>query len=146
MEESLNIYWKIGNRQGVHSELNNLGTIALATGDFAAAERYFVEALISARNLKDKRHISHSFDGFAYLAAQNGELGRAVRLSGAAEILRCSIGYEIEPSDRRLRDEYIARLKAALGESDFTTLFVLGQNLNLEDAVALCFSEESTGK
>jgi hypothetical protein len=87
--------------------------------------------------LRDKITISYSLEGFAGLAARRGNAEFAVRLSGAAANLRESIGYKIDPTDRRFRDAYTAELHSALSETDFANLYEQGRKMKLEEAIKL---------
>ena len=89
----------------------------------------------------DKIAISYALDGFGALAVRRGELDLAARLAGAAEHLRESIKYNIEPAERRFRDAYLASLGAVLSEEAFSTAFGQGRKLKLDEAVALALGE-----
>ena len=66
---------------------------------------------------------------------------QAVRRAGLAKHLCESIGYEMEPAERRFRDAYTADLKTKMDETDFTNFYEQGRKLKLEEAVALCLEE-----
>ena len=136
-EEALAISRKLGRKQFVSTILTNLGAVTHSEGDFAAARSHFAEALEMAQELGNRIAISYSLDGFAALAAESGESELAAKLAGAAEQLRETVGFEIEPADRRFRESYLSRLRAALTESVFAAAYQQGRKLKTEEAIAL---------
>ena len=137
-EASLVITRQLDDKWFLTSNLNNLGFVACDLGDYKAAGAYFAEALAIVREFGNKIIISYTIDGFCALAVERGDAERAARLAGAAENLRTSMGSEIEPAERRFRDEYIAKIKANMDEAAFTQAYGTGGKLKLEDTVALC--------
>lgn len=140
-EESLAIVRQLGNKHGVSVNLICLGAVAYGEGDDKAARSHYTEALAAAQELGQKILISYSLDGFAALAVKRGDAEPAARLAGAAEHLRKSIGFEIDTSDRRFRDAYLAELRAALDEADFADAYEQGHKLKLEEAIVLALAE-----
>ena len=128
------------------ANLPNLGAIAFGEGDFAAARSKFAEGMAMAQKMGNKINISFPLDGFAALAARQGELELAAQLAGAAEHLRESIGYEIEPADLRFRAVYLTELKTKMDEAAFAELYEQGRKLKLEEAVALCLEENENAR
>ena len=109
----------------------------LSEGDVEGAEKYYAEALSLAQEMGHKSGISFSLDGFAAIAVKSKDVGRAARLAGAAESLRQSIGYKIEPTDRLFRDAYLSEARASFDEQVFAGFYELGMKLKSEEAVAL---------
>ncbi|HEX8734378.1 MAG TPA: tetratricopeptide repeat protein [Pyrinomonadaceae bacterium] len=145
LEEALEICRQLGNKEGVCGCLNNLGAVTYGEGDYEAAQAHYAEALKTSRDLGDKITISYSLNGFAALAFKRGDIERAIKLTGAAEHLRESLGFEIEPAERRFCERYLAELKAESDETYFDNLREQGRKLKLEDSTDLCFNE-SRGK
>lgn len=136
-QEAVALSKQLGNKQAGCAGLNNLGFAAFGEGDFPAARSSFAEALAVARELKHKIQISYSLDGFAALAVEGGEAETAARISGAAELLRETIGCEIEPAERLFRDEYLARVRAVLPDQTFIAADNKGRALSTDEAIAL---------
>ena len=137
-EEALAVSRQLGNKQFVSAILTNLGAVTFAEGDLTAACANFTEALESARELENRVAISYSLDGFAALAAERGNAEIAAKLAGAAEQLRESIGFEIEPADSRFRDAYLSKLRVP-DEAAFTKSIAQGRKLKMEEVLALAF-------
>jgi tetratricopeptide (TPR) repeat protein len=146
LEEALEICRQLGNQYAIGNVLNNLAAAEYGEGDYTAAYSHFAESLTMAQELGDKIvgdkiAISYALDGFAALAVQRGESDLAATLAGAAEHLRESIKYNIEPAERRFRDAYLAFLRAGLSEDAFSTACEHGRKLKLDEAVALALGE-----
>ncbi len=141
LEVSLAICRQLANKQLISENLVGLGFVDYGEGDYEAARSRFAEGLTIARELGDRALICCCLDGFAALAAVRGELRQAVRRAGLAKHLCESIGYEMEPAERRFRDAYTADLKTKMDETDFTNFYEQGRKLKLEEAVALCLEE-----
>lgn len=112
----------------------NLGALAFMEGNFAAAENHFQ----TARNHtpEDNLHaVSLCIDGFAALAAQKGEIERALELTTEAQKIRDEIGYKLELPDRIFREEYLASLKDKTDAATFASLIKEGRALTTSEAI-----------
>ena len=98
----------------------------------------------ATRVIGDKIAISYALDGFAGLAVTRGEAALAAQLAGAAEQLRDSFNYHIEPAERRFREAYLESTRPLLSETDFAEAYGEGCKLKLDEAVALALSGGST--
>jgi tetratricopeptide (TPR) repeat protein len=136
-EEALALARQAGNKYMLTTNLHNLGSIAFHERDFMNSHRYHVECLTLAQELGDKRMITLSLNGFAALAAKSGAWEKSARLSGAAEAVRESLGYEPTPGSRNFRDQLLKEARAALGEQAFSQAIAEGRTLRVEEAVAL---------
>jgi predicted ATPase/DNA-binding winged helix-turn-helix (wHTH) protein len=137
IEESLKISGKLGNKQVICINLLNLGMAAFQRQRLDDAADHFTQSLAIARELGNKTVISCLFDGFAAIAASGGETETAIKLAGAAENLRETIGYGQEPAERIFRQTYIDNIRAAIGEKSFLKLYGEGRLLTLDAALAL---------
>ena len=93
-------------------------------------------ALKTGNELGNKITISCSLDGFGAIAADRGGFDLAARLSGAAENLRESIGYNIEPAERVFRNDYLVKVRDAMAADAFEAEYERGCGLSLEDVLA----------
>src|SRR6185369_17415796 len=89
----------------------------------------------------DKIAISYALDGFAAIAVTRQKVEVAAQLAGAADRLRASINYKIEPAERRFREEYLSTAQSILSEADFATAYAKGRQLDLDQALALALQE-----
>ena len=144
-EESLEIFRRLGFKLNLSLDLFNLGTVGYYDGKPEEASRHFFESLEIARKMGNKLVISCCLDGLAAVTALRRKPEKSAYLSGAAESLRESIGYEIEPTERFFHEDYLAKTRSALDEKTFIAAYQKGQTLDLSEAVALAedlFSEE----
>ncbi len=147
-EESLKLFRELDNKSAASDALNNLGAAAFGEGDLQAAATHFSESLHIANELGNKITISYSLDGFGAISAERGDLERASRLSGAAENMRESIGYTIEPAERRFRDAYLTEVHAAMVLDTFALEYEKGRKMDLgnaiKEALEVNFTHEKT--
>jgi non-specific serine/threonine protein kinase len=136
-EEALVLYKRVGNTSSVIANLCNLGAVAYYEDNYKGARSYYAEALSMAQVLGHKAHTVLILDGFAALAMKYSNPQLAARLSGAADHLRESIGYQLEAADLLFHDSYVADLRADLGEVAFAAASELGRAMKLDQAIVL---------
>lgn len=137
-EEALACFKALDNKSAAADSLNNLAAAEFGLCDFQAAARHFGEAVRIAYALGNKMTISYSLDGFAALAIEAGDAQKAVRLSAAADALRDSIGYKIEPAELRFREAYLDRVGEALEPDEINAESARGRELTPEQAIDEC--------
>jgi tetratricopeptide (TPR) repeat protein len=137
-EKALTLSKRIGNWETVCANLINLGAVAYHEQDFAAAHAYYGQALAVSQEDGHRLWLFVILHGFAALAMKRGNLNRACLLSGAAEGLRESIGYELDHTpDRSLHDHYVSELRAALGEPGFSKTVADGRDMKVKQVIPL---------
>lgn len=137
IEESLEVARKHGHKQLLMTNLVNLGLVDFADSEFDRAHAHFSEALDIAQALGSKTIASCSLDGLGALAAEARQYERGAFLAGAADEMRRSVGYEIEPAERIFCELYTEKLREALGHERYTKAFERGATLTLHDAALL---------
>ena len=135
-EEALDLCRKLGNKEGVCGSLNNLGATEFGLGNDGAPRKHYAEALRVALEIGDKVTVSYSLDGFAAILLREGDAEEAARLAGAADFLRESLGFDMEPAEKRFREKYIEQLKVNLPKEIYVEAFTKGRGLKLDDALA----------
>ena len=134
-EESLALFQEVGNEGGIAHALHNLGHVARSEGHYDTARLHYEEALAMFRKLGNKAGIAYSLEGFAGLAGAQGQSERAVRLRGAAEALRETIGVPLPAVDRAKYDHYVETARAALGEEASAAVWAEGCKMTMEEAI-----------
>lgn len=114
LEECLALSKKLGNKHLLAIAYFNLGIVDYLEDENTAAASNFTESLQISREMSNKMMIAHSFDGFAALAVKNGNAAQSAKFAGAAEALRETIGYKIEPAEEIFREKYLAKVRGAL--------------------------------
>jgi predicted ATPase len=144
-EEALTICRLLGNQFAISNILINLAAAEYLQADYLSASAHFAEGLTMAQEsatsvVGDKIAISYALDGFAALAVRHSDAALAAQLAGAAEQLRDSFNYRIEPAERRFREAYLEAARAMLSETGFEDAYAQGRKLKLDQAVALALS------
>lgn len=136
-EESLLLSKKLGGKRLLSIVHFNLGTIDYFSNKAEAAGFNFAESLRIAQEMGNKLLISCAFDGFAALAEKSGNALQSAKLAGAADFLRESIGYKIEPAEEIFREKYLATTRAALDPQEFNNAYEAGRKLDFTQSIAL---------
>jgi len=117
--------------------LSNLGYVNDKLGKYDDALKYHKECLSIVTNMKDKRMIAAALDGFAGIAGKLGQHYRACVLVGATTKLRNILGFIKDPVDALLLANTINSAHEVLGEKAFAEALAQGENMELEDVIAL---------
>jgi hypothetical protein len=135
-DEALGLYRERGDRQGVATELRNLGGVARTRGDDARAAALFEESLALCQEMGNRLGIATTLEGIAGVAAGQRRSERVARLLGAAAALRATLGASPSPSDQAEQAATSAEVRAALGDDIFDAAWEAGRGLALEAAIA----------
>jgi predicted ATPase/DNA-binding CsgD family transcriptional regulator len=137
LEESL----AIGKQTGVETDAVHLalGLARLLTlqGDAASAHHLYQESLTLLLECNVyKEDVAASLEGLAALKAEQGESRQAVRLWGAAEALRETIGAPMHPVHRTDYEQAMAQARTELGELTFAATWAEGRSMTPEHVPA----------
>lgn len=135
-EQSLAIFREIGNEGGAAIALHNLGNVVSAQGEYAAARALYEQSLAIAQTLGDKRGIAHLLESFANLAVMQAQPDRAVRLEGAAAVLRMAVSAPLSPVEQTKVQHTLDLAQQSLSLPEFAAEWAEGQALTLADAMA----------
>jgi adenylate cyclase len=134
LEVAVNLQREIGDRWEIANALHSLGSVTRAQGDYAATRTVYEESLAISRELGDKRLIAYLLEDMGGLAALEGEAERALRLAGAAEVLREAIGAPLSPSERDRLHPMLRPAHEALGE-EAASVLATGRVMSMEQAI-----------
>ena len=98
-ERALAAFEKLGDRIGLARTMIDLAVVAFDQRQDREAHATLAQALTSFRDMAHRRGISHVLDAFARFAAKRGQAERALRLAGAAEAIRHTIGAVVQSSE-----------------------------------------------
>jgi predicted ATPase/DNA-binding SARP family transcriptional activator len=115
--------------------ISDFGDHARQRGDYAAARRYFTDALRRFRRNNDRSQLASRLADLALCASGCGEPETAALLHGAAAAQWATIG-EVLYSDADHEADRRSLLEV-LGESGYAIAFGSGQRMPLEEAIAL---------
>jgi predicted ATPase/DNA-binding CsgD family transcriptional regulator len=142
-DQSLAVRPEVADLRGIALAQLGLGRAALSEGDVVQARWLLEEALATFRQLGDQQSIASVLDVFACLTARHGGTTRALRLVGAADSLRTALGARPEPAWQSDLDAHQASARDELGHAACAAARAAGQVLALDDAIQLCFEEQT---
>jgi tetratricopeptide (TPR) repeat protein len=136
LEECLVMYRELRDRQGIAILLTNLGNVAYDQGEYGAARALHEEFLAIYRGLGGRHGAAYSLEGLAAVLLAQAEAYKAVRLWGAADALRESIGAPLPPDERERCERQMALARSALGEDARSAAWSEGRAMSLDQAIA----------
>jgi DNA-binding CsgD family transcriptional regulator/tetratricopeptide (TPR) repeat protein len=131
-----------GNRKGQATALNNLGLVALCRGAYARAAKLSSESLRLSEESLDHQLVTWSLDALAAVWGQQGHVGRAARLWGAAEVLREASDFSQPPDDKRVLEPFLEAARSRLDEAAFQAAWKEGRAMTEEQAIGYALSED----
>jgi predicted ATPase len=135
--ESLTLRQSLGIPGSTPSLYQNVGFVAVATGDATAATESFRRALNGFRRGGDSRGIAECVIGLAGVAVLVGTPASAARLIGWADASLRSIGAEVWPSTRKELAWIVAAAIDALGTDSWEQECAQGATLSFEEMLAV---------
>jgi hypothetical protein len=132
---------EIGWKRDEAYSLLLLADLASRDGDCRAARELCIQSLTLQRELGDRRRIAACLERLAEVARSDGAVVRAVRLLGAADTLRETIGAPVQPIDRAGYDRCCIALRSTLGDEAFSATWAEGYAMPLDQAIAYALSE-----
>ena len=133
--EALTLSREIGYKEGIAWSLNYWGNVARRQKQFELGKTMLQESLELHDELEDRWRVASVLESLAGIAFEQQEAERAVRLLGAADALRMSVGTPLPPVEMEDRDPYLKLARAALGEEKFTLLWLEGQTMPAEQII-----------
>jgi non-specific serine/threonine protein kinase len=123
-----------------------LGHLACDQGDYVAARARFAEMMEDATLERNPWTAPFVLMAYAHLAAVEGQAARAVRLSGAADTLRQTVGTSLGPAYQAYLRRDLERARLTLGEEEGMATWEQGRAMTLEEAVAYALDEPATSQ
>ncbi len=156
VEESLRLFREMGYQLGIAESLSLLAQVAATEGHAREAWTLFEENLALARKVSQKGLLASNLEGMARLVVMQGagkaevpllRTGRsqevsdegiawAVRLWGAAEVLREAARIPLSPIERVDYERAVAAARTWLGEQAFAAARAEGRAMTPEQAFA----------
>jgi tetratricopeptide (TPR) repeat protein len=135
-QESLSLRRELGSKWGIADSLRNLGQVAETEGDYARATDLLQEGLALFRELGAKKDAVECLENLAAAGMAQGQPRRAARLYGAAEALREVFEFQRPSLFRADYERSMAALRTQLAEPSFTSTWMEGRAMALEQAIA----------
>jgi hypothetical protein len=118
-----------------------LGHVATASGDYATARSRYVESMRLRLTIDRKIGVAFTLSGIAGLAAAQGDLRRAARLSGTAARLCELSGVPAHRTQKGYIRGKLPVIRKELGGEDYDAVWADGQAMTLEEAVAYALED-----
>lgn len=139
--KSLILMQQAGDERNAAFMLHNLGQVAQRQGDYARARELHVEALKMHLKSRPARAVAFGLDMLAGVAGACGKHLKAARLLGAAEALRQAAGNPVEVTEMQFYTGIISQARLGLDEQSFTSAWIDGYAMTMEQAVAYALQE-----
>jgi tetratricopeptide (TPR) repeat protein len=124
------------NINALVNTLNRLGSIQCETGDYARAEKSYVESLqLMWQYVGRAYETAACLEGLARVAAAQDHPERAAWLLGASAALRDEMGTPLTPFARADHDQASEAALEALGEATFETTWTSGNETPFETTI-----------
>ncbi|HEY7122373.1 MAG TPA: tetratricopeptide repeat protein [Ktedonobacterales bacterium] len=140
-EEILAHARKIGLTWGIANSLVSLGHIAREQGDHQRALVLYREGLALHQTMGNNVWIAWCLEGMAATLCDLRQFERAARLCGIADALRASTRALRPPAEQEHYEQLLARVREALGEEAFASVWAAGDALSLKEAVIAAQAE-----
>ena len=121
-----------------------LGNIALGEGKWEEARTLLINDLRRFNSAGRTRRMLYTLEGFARMAAHQGQLERATQLFAFAAATREARNYPLVPVDQALIDRALLLVKTQLDDTTFEALWAEGGAMTLVQAVAVALEEGNT--
>jgi non-specific serine/threonine protein kinase len=141
-EESLALLQAVGDRRMIGVTLQAMGRAARAMGDRARARALIAEALALHTQVGDSGHVPQMLYHLAAIAAEGGQLERAVRVAASASKMSEEMGTRVWPVIQRERDAWLEPARGTLGYARFALAWESGQAMTREQAARAALAED----
>lgn len=135
LKQSLEQFRDRGVSNGIAWSLTFLGRAAVDSGDLALAETFYTESILLQQRHNNMGGLNASLDGWASIAAVQGQFERAVALWAAAATLRESLNAPLAKSERTLVEHEINSVRERMSEEVFAAAWASGKRLDADRAV-----------
>jgi ATP/maltotriose-dependent transcriptional regulator MalT len=140
LEASMALARVVGDRLGEIASLSDLSKVAHRRGEFARAETLARYALVNSGG-SSHVYFAVGLEVLAQTAIVAGQVERAARLLGAAEVARETAAYPRSDRERAEIEQTIALARATLGEGVWAEAYTAGRALAVEDVVSEALGE-----
>lgn len=134
-----------GDRVRQTTNLINLGATALMQGDAERAAGYYREGLEIGSKMADMNGTLYCLEGMAGARFAGQKPETAALIFGATEAIRTANNLFLEPADRLVYEQAVARVRDALTDAKFADIFAEGAGMTLGETVALAITQSATG-
>jgi tetratricopeptide (TPR) repeat protein len=141
INEALTLAREISMKSLLPGLLITLGDLALAEGDWPAADDLYRQGLSGSKLRATPGSIARALRHCAALRCASGDYRGAVRILGAASSVHDTAGV-VQVAGPTREVDLLAAARRSLGDAEFAVAWAQGLSLTLEDAIADVLSEQ----
>jgi hypothetical protein len=126
-----------GNKGGTAFSLLHLARLAQQEGDLPMTRSRVLDALQLFVELDDRRGLAYALAALAAVNLAEGDVRATAYLFGASDALRTAAGPFLEETLRAEVDRDVAAARAALGDDEFSALWMAGRGAPLDHTICV---------
>ena len=131
-EESLKEFQRIGDLWGVAGVLRDLGDLACRGHNHIHAAALYKDALAVFHKLGHRRGMAVVLEHLAACASYDNSPGGALKLAGAAAVMRENLGISLSPAEQEELDRTIGRAREKLPEAELKNAWAEGRAMTAD--------------
>jgi predicted ATPase/DNA-binding SARP family transcriptional activator len=140
-EEAMALHCTLNHQLGMGLDYSLFGAIAQGQGNYAEALQQYKCCLTLWMDRENIVNSAFVLDDIAQTLSWMGEPARAVKLMGAAAAIRKQAKVKLTAYEEDNRETILALCRTSLGDEEFTSAWVEGQALTLEQAISLALEQ-----
>jgi DNA-binding CsgD family transcriptional regulator len=134
-QESLAIWTRLGDQQGMAWANHRLGVVHLQQGADADAYDAFTANLAISLQIGNRWGLAWAFEGLSHLAARNRDPEMAIRLAATAALIREMAGMPLPLREQADLDRLLDWAGRAVGAEAFEAARAAGRSWSLDEAI-----------
>ena len=140
-EKTFEIAEKIGNYGGILWTRVNWAYAVLGQGNISQAKEMFYLSIQQFQKMNNLIGVAYALEGLAKLFVHQDHFERAARLFAWADAMREKIGDHRPPVEQNSVERDLAVIHSQLDDDEYSKLYVEGQALTMDQAIALALEE-----
>jgi hypothetical protein len=132
---------KLGNKRMAYSSQSEFAHILRQRGDLDEPLATYKDLLPKWHDLGHRSAVAHELECIAYIFRRKEEPERAVKLLGAADVIRKTIDSEMTNVETTEYEQEIAVLKEMLDKIEFNACWLEGQKITIDEAIELALGK-----
>ena len=138
----LGLHKEMGDQHSVTGHQSEMAHVARQMGNYEEALTLYRETLPDWQKIGHRGAVAHQLECMAFIAKAQEEGERAVKLMSAAEALRQASSSPRTPQERIEYERELEGLRAGMDEKTFDLLWVDGESMNIDQAIAFAMGEQ----
>jgi hypothetical protein len=136
-EEAASVARELGDTWSEGVAMCNLAEASVRLGKVDLAAEQVMDAISSAVGVSDGLLQADCLEVLAAVEVERGAHRSAARILGTSEALRDEIGYPMQPAERALHRDTMAKVRTELGGGELESAWSEGAGSDVEETLAL---------